>query len=118
MSTRALFAGLLIVVFGLSATEGGAQPTLDGVGNAGTVDKIRNTVARILKKSPAQVDPTRLLVEQGAEELDIMEIVLDVEAEFEVRLPDSAMGSSPGEIGRVLTVERLAQVVSVLPKRK
>lgn len=121
MSARMRIAGLLFVVCNLSETGISAQPVVDTLrtnGTADAVDRVRNTVARILKKSPSQIDASKLLVEQGAEELDIMEIVLDIEDEFKVRIPDSAMGSSPYEIGKVLTVEKLAQVVSGLPKRR
>ena len=112
MSARTLIAGLLFAACGLSAMGSSAQPTAD------TVDRVRNTVARVLKKPPSEIDASRLLVEQGADELDIMEVVLDIEAEFKVRIPDRAIGSTPGEIGRVLTVERLSEIVSRLPQRR
>ena len=120
MSARTLFACLLFVTCNLLAAESGVQPKVDAVETGDTLDaveKVKNTVARILKKPPAQIDTSKLLFEQGADELDIMEVVLDVEDEFKVRIPDSAIGSTPYQIGKVLTVEKLVQVVSGLPKR-
>lgn len=120
MSARTLLASLLFVTCNPLAAESGAQPKVDAVGTGDTrdaVEKVRNTVARILKKPPAQIDASKLLVEQGADELDIMEVVLDIEEEFKVRIPDSAIGSTPHQIGKVLTVEKLVQVVSGLPRK-
>ena len=42
-----------------------------------TVDRVRSEVATILKKDAAQIDVTTPLVTQGADELDIVEIVMD-----------------------------------------
>jgi len=58
------------------------------------------------------------LVAQGADELDIVEIVMAVEEAFQVEIPDSAIGEKVGEAGKELTVEKLADIVVRQPKRR
>ena len=82
-----------------------------------TVDRVRQEVATILKKDAAQIDVNRSLVDQGADELDVVEIVMAVEEAFEVAIPDSAIGEKPEEI-KTLTVLKLAEIVSKLKPAK
>ena len=90
----------------------GSQPTQQ------TVDRVRSEVAAILKKDSAQIDVTKPLVAQGADELDIVEIVMAVEEAFEVEIPDSAVGENIGEASATLTVRKLAEIVSKLQRTK
>ena len=55
------------------------------------MDRVRLEVATILKKDSAQIDATKPLVAHGADELDIVEIVMAVEEAFKVEIPDSAI---------------------------
>ena len=55
-----------------------------------TVDRVRSEVATILNKDSAQIDVASPLVAQGADDLDIVEIVLALEEAFNVEIPDSA----------------------------
>jgi acyl carrier protein len=82
------------------------------------VDRVRAEVAAILKKKSSQIDVKEPLVAQGADELDIVEIVMAVEEAFNAEIPDSAIGEKVGEASKDLTVEKLAEIVSRQPKRR
>ncbi len=84
----------------------GSRPTQQ------TVDRVRSEVATILKKNSTQIDVAKPLVAQGADELDIVEIVMAVEEAFKVDIPDSAIGENVGEASKTLTVQKLAEIVS------
>ena len=84
-----------------------------------TVDRVRSEVAKILKKDAAQIEVMKPLVSQGADDLDIVEIVMAVEEAFKVEIPDSALGGEKvGEVGKTLTVQKLAEIVSRQQKAK
>lgn len=83
-----------------------------------TVDRVRSEVATILKKDAAQIDIAKPLVAQGADELDIVEIVMAVEEAFKVEIPDSAVGESVNEVSKTLTVQKLADIVAKQQKTK
>ena len=80
------------------------------------IDRIRAEVATILKKDSAQIDVTKPLVAQGADELDLVEIVMAVEEAFKVEIPDSAIGENVNEAGKTLTVVKLAEIVAKQPR--
>ena len=83
-----------------------------------TVDRVRSEVATILNKDKAQIDVAKPLAAQGADELDIVEIVMAVEEAFRVEIPDSALGENVSEISKTLTVQRIAEIVSRQQKAK
>ena len=76
------------------------------------VDRVRSEVATILKKDSALIDVATPLVAQGADELDMVEIVMAVEEAFKVEIPDSAIGENVNEANKKLTVAKLAEIVS------
>jgi len=80
------------------------------------IDRIRAEVATILKKDSAQIDVTKPLVAQGADELDLVEIVMAVEEAFKIEIPDSAIGENVNEAGKTLTVVKLAEIVAKQPR--
>lgn len=80
---------------------------------APVLQEIREEVAKILHRPVSTIDVSRPLTAQGAEELDIMEIVLRVEEMYHVNIPDAAFGREAADIGRVMTVEKLARVVGL-----
>jgi acyl carrier protein len=82
------------------------------------VDRVRSEVASILGKKADEIDISKPLVAQGADELDIVEIVMAVEEAFKVEIPDSVIGEKIGEVSKTLTVEKLAEVVSKQKKIK
>ena len=109
MNTR-LFP-LAVLAFILFCSGCGPQPSQQ------TVDRVRSEVAEVLGKDPAQIDVVKPLVDQGADDLDIVEMVMAVEEAFNIELPDSAIGEKSGEVGKTLTVQKLAKIVSKLQKR-
>ena len=82
------------------------------------LDRVRSEVATILKLDPAQVDVTKPLVAQGADELDIVEIVMAVEEAFKIEIPDRAIGENVSEASKTLTVQKLAEILSRQQKTK
>ena len=76
------------------------------------VEKVRQEVAKSLKKEVAQMDVRKPLGVQGADELDIVEIVMAIEEAFKVEIPDSAVGEKPDEIAKTLTIQKLADIVA------
>ena len=82
------------------------------------VNRVRAEVATILKKDSAQIDVMKPLVVQGADELDLVEIVMAVEEAFKVEIPDSAIGENVSEASKTLTVAKLAEIVSTRLKMK
>ena len=83
-----------------------------------TVDRVRSEVATVLKKDAAQIDVTTPLAAQGADELDIVEIVMAVEEAFKVEIPDSEVDENVGEVSKTLTVQKLAEIVARQQKTK
>jgi acyl carrier protein len=77
-----------------------------------TVERVRQEAATILNKQPAEIDVTKPLVAQGADELDIVEIVLGLEEAFQITIPDSALEPYFRDGDSLLTVQILAEVVS------
>ena len=83
-----------------------------------TVERVRSEVATILKKDLIQIDVAKPLVAQGADELEIVEIVMAVEEAFKVEIPDSAISEIIEEVSKTLTVQKLAEIVSTQQKTK
>jgi len=82
------------------------------------VESVRSEVAKILKKETSQVDVTKPLAALGADDLDVVEIVMALEEKFKVEIPDSTLGDKPDDVGKTLTVQKLAEIVSKQPKAK
>ncbi len=76
--------------------------------------RVRAEVAELIGKKPAEVDVARSLASQGADELDIVEIVMTLEEEFDVSIPDDAIES--GGAWNTVSVQRLAQIVQKLKR--
>ncbi len=78
------------------------------------IDRVRSEVAQILNKKPAEIDVAKPLAAQGADELDIVEIVMALEEAFGFEIPDEAIGDNTN----TLTVQKLAEIVSKRQKAK
>ena len=104
-------AGVVICLF-LSGCGDSTQSQRAKQQGPSVVDGVRSEVATILKKKANEIDVSKPLVAQGADELDIVEIVMAVEEAFKVEIPDSVIGEKIGEVSKTLTVEKLAEVVS------
>lgn len=101
------FCTLLLLCGGCGSRP--ARPTVEGV---------RSEVAKVLKKDAAKIDVAKPLVAQGADELDIVEIVMALEETFKVKIPDGALGKTVGEASKTLTVQKLTEIVSTQQKAK
>jgi acyl carrier protein len=108
--TGAIVKTLLLLCMLLAGCSEATQST----GDPG-VDAVRAEVAKHLKKEPNQIDVAKPLAAFGADELDVVEIVLAVEQAFKVVIPDESLGEKPSQ---TLTVKQLAEIVSKQPKIK
>ena len=89
-----------------------------------TIDRVRSEAATILKKDSSQIDVAKPLLAQGADELDLVEIIMQVEEAFKVEIPDSALeetvrspgGFDYGESDKTLSVQKIAEIVTRLQK--
>jgi acyl carrier protein len=99
---------LTIVVLALAVAFVGCGPTAQ----PDLVEKVRLEVAKSLKKDAAQINVGKPLGVQGADELDVVEIVMAVEDAFKVEIPDSAVGEKLDEIAKTLTIQKLADIVA------
>lgn len=103
-STLAMVAALALSLLYCSGC--GTQPEQQ------TVERVRSEVAAVLNADAAQIDITQPLVAQGADELDIVEIVMAIEDAFGITIPDRAIGETIDEVSQTLTVQKLAEIVS------
>jgi acyl carrier protein len=77
-----------------------------------TLERVREVVAKSLGRDISQIDPQKPLGSQGADELDVVEVVMAVEDALKVEVPDSAIGDKPAEAAKTLTVQKLAEIVA------
>ncbi len=77
-----------------------------------TAEQVRALAAKVLNKDPRQIDVTTPLATMGADELDVVELVMEVEDAFNVDIPDAALGDDVRDVTKTLTVEKLAEIVS------
>jgi len=68
--------------------------------------KVKNTIADRLGVPEGDIQPTSALVEDlGADSLDLVELVMAIEEEFEVEIPD-------GEVEKLKTVQDAVSYVT------
>jgi len=80
------------------------------------VNDVGAEAVKILKGN--KIDFQKPLGAQGADDLDIVEIILAVEEAFKVEIPDSAIGKKPEEIAKTLSVQKLADIVAAQLEKK
>ena len=73
---------------------------------------------KILKKDVNQIDVAKPLMAQGADELDMVELVMAVEDALKLEIPDSALGDNVPEAQKTWPSEKLAEIVSARLKRQ
>jgi len=68
----------------------------------------------LLARNVREVDVDVPLSKQkrAADELDVVEIIMNVENAFNIEIKDEEVGESLGELGRELSVKKLAEIVS------
>lgn len=80
------------------------------------VNDVGAEAAKILKTN--KLDSQKPLGAQGADDLDIVEIIMAVEEAFKVEIPDSAIGKKPEEISKTLSIQKLADIVAAQTEKK
>jgi acyl carrier protein len=54
-----------------------------------TLDRVKKVVAKRLDKSEDEITPEASFIEDlGADSLDVVELVMDLETEFDIEIPD------------------------------
>jgi acyl carrier protein len=78
------------------------------------VERISDIVGKQLDLNVREVDVDVPLSKQkkAADELDVVEIIMNVEEAFSIEIKDEEVGESLEEVGRDLTIKKLADVVS------
>lgn len=76
------------------------------------LEKVRQQVAKALRKDAIQLDVREPLGFQGANEQDIVVILIEVEDTFKVEIPDSSINKPPRELAKTLTIQKLADIVA------
>lgn len=80
--------------------------------------KVRAVVAKKLKKDVSEIEITKPLSEQGANELDVVEIVMALDDTFKISLPDEAVKLERRFMNTNLTVQQFSVLVSKQLKSK
>jgi acyl carrier protein len=118
MTNRIISSSVLGTLLLFCVLSIGCGRSQSGQPSQQTVDRVRLEVAKILKKDASQIDITKPLATYGADELDVVEIVMAVEDAFKIEIPDRALDEKPDDIRKTLTVQKLAEIVSGQPKTK
>ena len=103
-----------------SGSENGpaARPTSGAAAQpAGDVAAVRKIVADVLNRDVGAIDVAKPLGTYGANNLDCVEIVMEIEDAFQVVIPDEELNREAGGTGTEayatgLTVEKLAAIVA------
>jgi acyl carrier protein len=123
MSARVLTAAALALLLAAAPPRALAQEEPGKQGEPVTatevLQKVRRQVALQLGIEAKQVAPGRPLREYGADQLDIVELVMALEQEFDIEIPDD-VGSDPGPRGweQTVTAQRFADIVMEQLRRK
>ena len=81
-----------------------------------TVSQVCSITAELLGVNPSKVIPSTSLGDLGADELDIVELVMELEELFDIAIPDDAITDVTGRDqwqsgAHKLTMTKLAQIV-------
>jgi acyl carrier protein len=75
-------------------------------------DRIVSILAAELRLDPAHIRPDSLLVaDLGAKSLDIIEVIMTIEEEWQVEIPDFDLTPPPFELAPDMTVRHLAELL-------
>jgi acyl carrier protein len=80
-----------------------------------TIDQVCRITAELLGVNTAEVKPSTSLGDLGADELDVVELVMELEEHFDISIPDEAITVTGDDNWQVdmkrLTMSRLAEIV-------
>ena len=74
--------------------------------------RARSVVSEQLGVEPKQIEPGKPLRELGMDDLDLVELIMALEEEFDIAIPDEAVDDE------AVTTHRLAEVVVELLRKK
>jgi acyl carrier protein len=115
---------LVAFLIGLTFTAclGCSQPATSQSASQNTIDQVCRITAELLGVDSANVRATTSLGDLGADQLDTIELILELEEYFDVTIPDEAINNVTGDeewqtgIDR-LTMVRLAEIVDRQKRR-
>ncbi len=74
-----------------------------------TFDRLRRLLAETLRIDVNRIQPNSTLVgDLGAKSLDIVEVIMALEEEFEIEIPDAEISLQPFKLTPEMTVQDLA----------
>jgi acyl carrier protein len=82
------------------------------------VDRIKTELGRIANRSPGEFNAHKPLIAQGLNDLQLVELVLAVERAFQVKVPDSRIGTKNADGASLLTIDQLADAITAEMKNK
>jgi|SRR5688572_8447060 len=87
--------------------------------NSETTVKIRKIVANTLALEPNEIDINAPLskLKKPADELDVVEIIMSVEEEFNIEIKDDELGGGDINAATNITVKQIADLVAKRKKR-
>jgi acyl carrier protein len=99
--------GLMLLLFGLMLIcTGCGDPEQREV-----ADIVRRRAAELIQTNASGIHANKPLAAHGADEIDIVQLITAMEEEFQIEIPDLAMGTNAEDISATLTVEKLARIV-------
>ena len=107
---------LLAATIGCTPTSTPIKGTETAAASSVTTQRVCDITAELLGVNASDVKPTTSLADLAADELDAIELVMELEEEFEIAIPDNAItvvtGDNSWQAGfDKLTMEKLAQIV-------
>ncbi len=110
---------LAILISGSACTQQSpARPSspADSQSSDSTIDRVCRITAELLNVDASSVTAATSLDELGADELDFVELVMEIEEEFDISISDEAIenvtGTDNWQVGmKKVTMEKLAAIV-------
>ena len=81
-------------------------------------DRIKAELGRIANRPPGDFNTHKPLIAQGLNDLQLVELILAVERAFQVKVPDSRIGSKNPDGTSLLTIDQLADAITAEMKNK
>lgn len=82
------------------------------------VEPVLVLVAKVLNTQAGKLDVNKPLLAQGADELDVVEIVMSVEEEFKIEIPDEELEEKNQEPIKNLNIKKIALAVTKQKRKK
>jgi acyl carrier protein len=111
---------VLIVMLLLSGCgqKAGEKPIERTVSGDKYVQPVLVLAAKVLNTQAAKLDVNKPLLDQGADELDVVELVMLVEEEFDIEIPDEELEERNKEPIKNLNIKKIALAVAKQKQKK